>query len=89
MKLDSEQQEKELLQAVRIAGGGKKAKQRQKSRESERYTLSSDPLNVSCRSYGCKGRRKDSIKVTPGAIESGMMLKSRYTINSYSTASLQ
>ena len=27
------------------------------------YTPSSDPLNVSCRSYGCKGRRKDSIKV--------------------------
>ena len=36
MKLESEQQEKELLQAVRIAGGEKKAKQRQKSRQSER-----------------------------------------------------
>ena len=63
MKLESEQQEKELLQAVRIAGGGKKAKQRQKSRQSEMYTPSSDPLNVSCRSYGYKGRREDSIKV--------------------------
>ena len=43
--------------------GKKKAKQRQRSLQSERYTPSSAPLNVSCRSYGCKGRREDSIKV--------------------------
>ena len=43
--------------------GNKKAKQRQKSRQSEGYTPSSDALNVSCRSHGCKGRREDSIKV--------------------------
>ena len=47
--------------------GKKKAKQRQRSLQSERYTLSSDPLNVSCRSYGCKGRRKDSIKIDMGS----------------------
>ena len=43
--------------------GKKKAKQRQRNLQSERYTPSSAPLNVSCRSYGCKGRREDSIKV--------------------------
>ena len=63
MKLESEQQEKELLQAVRIAGGEKKAKQRQRSLQSEGCTPSSAPLNVSCRSYGCKDLREDSIKV--------------------------
>ena len=38
------------------------AKQRQRSLQSERYTPSSAPLNVSSRSYGCKGLREDSIK---------------------------
>ena len=50
MKLESEQQEKELLQAVRSAGGERKAKRRQRSLQSERYTLSSAPLNFACRS---------------------------------------
>ena len=43
--------------------GKKMAKQRQRSLQSERHTPSSAPLNVSCRSYGRKGHREDSIKV--------------------------
>ena len=43
--------------------GKKKAKPRQRSLQSERYIPSSAHLNISCRSYGRKGRREDSIKV--------------------------
>ena len=40
MKLESEQQEKELLQAVRIAGGGKKGKAKAKEPTKRKvYTL--------------------------------------------------
>ena len=63
MKLESEQHEKELRQAAHSAGGEKKAKQRQRSLQSARYTPSSATLNFFDPSYVCKGRREDPIQV--------------------------